>query len=812
MKTAKKTQNSNPMKRKLGKNKKKQKVPGAKNKNKDLKELSVDDMFSYVQDDEDDSGSDDDMLEPTPAKDDNIMKKGAKEDEESEEDESEELDAPTKLSRKEYLEKLKKNDPDFYNTIMQSEDVMGLQSSDDEDDDDDERGGKIFQPPEELEEDSDVSDIEEEGMQKRGDNMVTASMIKDWEEELAGPQPLNAFREVEQAFLAAIESIKGSEEEAGAGLSSRYTIEGPQIFNSMVRLCLRHVAPALQKILQLKNPNDDPAKSKRWCKMRNYIKPYLKDLAMLCERVAEPAIAESVLSRGIIPLLGYYAGHPSVCRVLLRRLITFWGVSDKKIRVLAFIAILRLVKALPQDFLDWTLKRLYLSYVRNCRFTSPSTWGMIDFMRLSLVELYAMDHTLAYRQAFVYIRQMAFHLRNAIMVKKKEKIQLVYNWQFIHCLHLWAELLGKTHPSEALQALIYPLTQIAIGTLKLLPTAKYHPLTFHVCNILTQLSRSTGTFIPVLPFLLTVLNDTNLNKQHKKASVRPFNWLCMLKLSKSQVQESAFKDGVVDNVYDGMISYMAAESASIGFPELAVPAVLQLKGFLKKCKVPNYTKKVKQLVAKITENSSFIEERRKGVSFSISDVTAAKEWEIATRQAGTPLEKYYNSWRKIREKEQLRGASQSNKMDDYGLPVVRRKELEEKHKAKDKEEMKELFESDTDEDDDDDERFLSKKGKTQNKEVEEGDDDDDIDDDDSIKDDENVEESNMDGEEIDEDEAPPAKKTKKAHKIESVSMDDMNDDKEGVSGDVVQELRLSDLEDEDEDDDDFGVGSDDSDE
>lgn len=44
---------------------------------------------------------------------------------------------------------------------------------------------------------------------------------------------------------------------------------------------------------------------------------------------------------------------------------------------------------------------------------------MIDFMRTSLVELYALDQVLAYKHAFVYIRQMAFHLRNAIMVKKK---------------------------------------------------------------------------------------------------------------------------------------------------------------------------------------------------------------------------------------------------------------------------------------------------------------------------------------------------------------------------------------------------------
>lgn len=42
------------------------------------------------------------------------------------------------------------------------------------------------------------------------------------------------------------------------------------------------------------------------------------------------------------------------------------------------------------------------------------------------------------------------------------------------------------------------------------------------------------------------------------------------------MSESGFKDGVVDQVYDGIINYLSVEAASIGFPELVVPAVLQV--------------------------------------------------------------------------------------------------------------------------------------------------------------------------------------------------------------------------------------------
>ncbi|GBN91033.1 Nucleolar complex protein 2 [Araneus ventricosus] len=317
-------------------------------------------------------------------------------------------------------------------------------------------------------------------------------------------------------------------------------------------------------------------------------------------------------------------------------MVTLWSSEEETIRVLSLIVIVRSSKSLPKEYLGQVLKEMYFAYIKNTKFTSPSTWPMINFMKRSLTEVYALNPEMAYEHGFIYIRQMSIHLRNAITTKKKEAFQTVYNWQYTHCILLWSYLLCRLVDHEPLKSLIYPLVQTTIGTVNLIPTAKYIPLRFHLVKALMHISNSTGIFIPVLPFILDVLKIVDYNKK-SNFSVKPVEFSCALKVTKSQLLEAGFKDACISEVCSLLVEYLKSYSSSIGFPELALPAVLQIKSFIKQCKVSKYNQQLKAVLAKIEENSLLVSEKRRLATFSITDNDQVKRWEEDICSEGTPL-------------------------------------------------------------------------------------------------------------------------------------------------------------------------------
>ncbi|XP_055855379.1 nucleolar complex protein 2 homolog [Episyrphus balteatus] len=604
-------------------------------------------------------------------------------------------------SHMEQLEGLKSLDPEFYKFLKDNDkellefnmldsddddedadvdskkkDDKGLDSAGESDNDDDgEDDDKFHKPSADLEVASDESDAEEEiETAPDGTQKITLNLLRQWQLQLQKPHvPIDVVRKVVQAFSSALASVSGDDSKIAA-----FRVEGAAAFNGVVQLCVLNMHPAVVNVLGISEKTKTPLhKMKKWPKVRSCLRYYLMDLVRLIEHVSSANIL-TVLLKHLHQMAGMIGSFSNIGKTTLKRLIVLWSTADETVRVLAFLCILKITRNQQSTMLNHVLKAMYMSYVRNSKFVSPTTLPSINFMRRSLVEMFALDLNTAYQHAFLYIRQLAIHLRNAVILKKKDSFQSVYNWQYVNSIRLWVDLLGATHNKPQLQPLIYPLVSIVTGAIKLIPTAQYFPLRFHCINSLISLSKQTDTFIPVLPFILEVLNSTTFNKKHSAVSMKPMQFTCILRLNKSQMAENGFRDEVVENVCGLLLDYLAHESATLAFPDLVVPTVVTLKQYLKKCKNSNYSRKLKQVLDKIVDNAKFIENERRKINFGLKDTSLVQSWETKIRNSGTPLGIYYTSWVKTHETKKRRQAAETDDINDYDVPMIKRQKIDKK--------------------------------------------------------------------------------------------------------------------------------------
>ncbi|GAA5800172.1 hypothetical protein HPULCUR_005597 [Helicostylum pulchrum] len=596
----------------------------------DVSDVSDDDIFKKLQkvmdEDEDDSepnnsDSEAENVEEEKAEedsDDELPSDFEREmavDSDSEEEQNEEDDeeTPDKLSKdidqhKKELEDLKERDPEFYEFLQKEDgDLLGFGESDDgedmndEDDDDEQEYSDMEEPEEKI-----VDDVP----------VLTKAMLNEWIDAVKSNNDFKAFKKLLSAFKTA---ARMSEEDDKITFTLK--IEDPSVFSKVITSTLRLAPVVFAHHLKPKREGGSPVTSGRWAFFKSYVKSYLNNLLHLLRNLTDPDMLRMTI-REAEKVNNLYVCFDRLAKEFLKTLLNAWsnlGSSDS-VRMQAFLAIKSLAittvpankdsKSKPQGYLDLCLKNVYLTFVKNCKNTNLHTLPVINLMRNLAVQLYGINLTLSYQQGFVYIRQLAIHLRQAMKVRSTKNHNMVYNWQYIHCIDFWSDVLNAYAVpmvdedgdvvESPMKALIYPLTQVAVGVIQLIPTAQFYPLRFHVLRSLNSLIHNTNVFVPLATYVLEVLEGTvAMEKAKKSTSGLPIEWDLVLKVHKKNIHGRYYQDDVLDQCAKALKNYYKEYSHHISFPEMVDADIIAIKRFVKQSKSIKGKDKLQKLAKEV---------------------------------------------------------------------------------------------------------------------------------------------------------------------------------------------------------------------
>lgn len=572
---------------------------------------------------------------------------------------------------KQQLDALAENDPEFHKYLQENEpellggDLDGMDGLSD-----DEAGPK----KKKQRKTKDMSDDSDEEMEGGGKNEVDKATVKRWEAALVEQHSLRATREVVLAFRAAAHVAEDKDKEF------KYSISDPEVYHQLLSVALKHIPSVFEHHLPVQESKSGkahvPTESKKFKTLAPILRSHVTSTLHLLENLSDPATLRLTLS-ATIPLLPYLLSFKKLVRDVARAAANVWSTSSstEATRIAAFLVLRRLVVIGDAGIRENVLKATYQGLVKGSRNTTIHTLAGVNLMKNSAAELWGLaDKDVAYTTAFSFIRQLAIHLRTSITHNSNESYKTVYNWQYVHSLDFWSRVVSShcVDPAASMRPLIYPLVQVTLGALRLIPTATYFPLRFQLVRALLRISLSTGTFIPLAPALCEVLSSAEMRKAPKASTQKPLDFSTNIRAAKSYLRTRVYQDGVGEQVSELLSEFFVLWAKNIAFPELALPVIIQLKRWLKdvQSRVSGEGNKnqkvngmVNLLVQKLDANTRCIEERRAKVDFAPNNRKGVESFLKDVSWEKTPLGAFVVGQRKVRE-EKARVAEEARKEDE----------------------------------------------------------------------------------------------------------------------------------------------------
>ncbi|CAH6718230.1 nucleolar complex protein 2 [[Candida] jaroonii] len=574
---------------------------------------------------------------------------------ESEDDESSEEEDIEDIEQN--MKDLQSKDPEFFKYLQNNDkDLLDFEGSNPLDaisDDEEEE-----QEEDDVISEDEIEPVEEEIKNKVKKTEITLPLVKSWEKELVNKPSPKIIKQVCMAFKAAININNDSEE-------YKYVITNPKAFNQLMLLTLKQLPESIQTLVKYKNTNNVrviPQKNQNVSQISAILKSHASSFITLLNDINNVETATLVLF-SLQEVFPYYLSFRKLLKEILSSVINIWSsTKEVEIQIATFAFLNNVSKEFPKSIMENVLKLSYTIFLKNCRKTNHFTMPLLNFCKNSAAELYGIDETLSYQIGFEYVRQLAIHLRNSINATSnaKEGYKTIYNWQYCHSLDFWSRVLSQQcNPEKELQnhknkesplrQLIYPLVQVTLGAIRLIPTAQFFPLRFYLIRSLIRLSQSTGVFIPIFPLISEILNSNAFTKNAKRVHLPVFDFENNIKVNQQYLGTKVYQEGLSEQFIELSYEFFVLYCKNIAFPELVTPAVISLRRFIKKSKNIKFNKQLSQLIEKLNENAQLITQKRSKVEYGPSNKTEVQNFLNDFKWEKTPLGQYVIVQRKAKE-------------------------------------------------------------------------------------------------------------------------------------------------------------------
>ncbi|KAI9139487.1 Noc2p family-domain-containing protein [Paraphysoderma sedebokerense] len=567
------------------------------------------------------------------------------------------------------LDKLKEKDPEFYQYLLENDqELLDFDDADFEED--------------QATEQADTT-MEEDHSQKDEDGeKLTKEMLQEWETDLKKTQSLKTLKELLLAFKSAIAQSTAADKKNGTEQTILYRVDEATLYKKLIITTVKCVPEVVEFYMKRSQGSKVPRR------LGNILKSFFASVTTLLSTTTDPNMLQYILQESK-KLVKYITTFPKIIKSFIKVLLSIFRPSSSTNSILSSFAVLYTLAA-DVSVLPVLLKGTYLSYVRASKVHTIRTVENLNLMRRLTVKLWGIDTLVSYEWAFVYIRQLGILLRGSVVNKTKDSVKQIYNWPFIHSLKFWSECLAtycnksviidnqSTKGKELLLTLVYPLLQIMSGVVRLNPHSHIFPLHLHVLSSIVTLTSATHTYLPLPALVLPLF----AHQKSKPSTLKPLDLNLYLKCPKQYERTRIYVEAVTEKSIELLAKWCAAQSNSIGFPELSVPIINSLRTVVKHMKtgptpISNGKKKkgktggvaslksiqfLKSLIDKLSENSKYIIKLRSDIDHAPGEIEKVENaWIALVSGKDTPLEKF---WKGIENANQAQEKMKKRIEDD----------------------------------------------------------------------------------------------------------------------------------------------------